>query len=307
MCRKTHLERWATGLNPVAHFAGRISAVTAFVVSALMACAGQPHRPGMTVTYVASAGFIVECGGTKFLVDALLKADTSQWYYAPSDSVEELMRTARPPFDNVDLIAITHAHVDHFDPDVVSLHMRQDTGAVLICPPQVEDKMQASPYYGEIRGRIRAVAAPPDSVVTMDIGGIQVSAFSGHHSPYYELSSATGESVDRHRNVQHLEFLFRAGGRTVFDCGDAVLNDFERYSRLGLSRDSVDLALIHMWRGGERLSFEQKLVHDVIRPQCVILMHLVPGLKPPGDPEKQEGIAREIIVPKQLMQTWSFD
>ena len=55
------------------------------------------------------------------------------------------------------------------------------------------------------------------------------------------------------------------------------------------------------------MSFEQKLVHDVIRPERIILMHLIPGREPPGHPERQTGIAREIILPRQLMQTWSFD
>jgi L-ascorbate metabolism protein UlaG (beta-lactamase superfamily) len=281
--------------------------VLAAAAFAIVGCSQQLHRLSMKITYVDNCGFLVECGESKILIDALLAAGESPWYYLPSDSIVSLMSAAEPPFDNVDVIAVTHAHFDHFDPDVTCRHMKQDTGTILVCPPQAEEQMQSNQFYPEIRDRIHAVAAPADSVVTMDIAGIRVSALAGHHSPYYETDSLTGETVDRHRNTQHLEFLFTAGGRTIIHTGDAPLNDFERYKKLGLGRDSIDLAFIHMWRGGEQMSFEQKLVHDVIRPERIILMHLIPGREPSGHPEQQDGIAREVIVPRQLMQTWSFD
>lgn len=167
--------------------------------------------------------------------------------------------------------------------------------------------MRSNPLHAEIRDRIRVVDVPLDSVVTVDIAGIRVSAFAGQHSPYYETDSVTGETVNRHRDVQHLEYLFSFGGRTVYHGGDVLLNDFERYTKLGLGQDSIDLAFVHAWHGGERLSFEQKLVHDVIRPERIFLIHLIPGREPPGDPEQQAGIAKEIILPRTSLQTWTFE
>ena len=293
-----------TALQTRAVIAATVFALTIFSVAG---CVGATQHEPIKVTYVANCGFIVECGNHKILIDALLAAGESPWYYLPSDSMATLMTRAEPPFDNVDLIAVTHAHFDHFDPDVACRHLKQDTGAILVCPSQAEEQMRASPFYEEIKERIHAVATPPDSVVDMEISGIRLSVSSGHHSPYYEPDSLTGGTVDRHRNVEHLEFLISAGGRTFFHTGDAQLNDFERYKKLGLGRDSIDLGLIHVWRGGERLSFEQKLVHDVIRPKVIILTHLAPGREPEGNPEQQAGIAREIILPRRLMQTWLFE
>jgi len=301
---------WCANAGLIMLQAAKLTLALIYTLTALavVGCTGQPQQGPLSITYVANCGFIIECGENKILVDALLGADDSPWYYLPSDSVEALMVAAESPFDGVDVIAVTHAHADHFDPDNVARHMKQDTGAILVCPPQAEEKMLSNPLYPEIRDRIHAVQAPADSVVVMDIAGIRLSVFPGHHSPYYESDSLTGETVDRHRNVQHLEFLFTADGCTVFHTGDALLNDFERYQKLGLGRDSIDLALVHEWRNaGEQLSFEQKLVHDVIRPERIILMHLTPGREPSGHPEQQVGIAREVIIPRQLMQTWSFD
>jgi len=270
-------------------------------------CARHEERPPLTVTYVANCGFVVECEDEKLLIDALFGGGESPWYFSPPDSAVQLMSAARPPFDDVDLIAVTHAHRDHFNADIVVSYLTQNREAVLVCPPQVAQQMQTCGQYAALEERIHVVAAPPDSTVAMTLGGIEMRTLPGRHSPYYEEDEATGETVDRHRDVQHLEYLFTVNGRTLFHCGDAELNDFERYSNFGLGNESLDLALVPWWDASEQLSFSQRLVRDVIRPDRIIMMHLMRDREPAGHPERQQTVARQVILPDHTMQTWTFD
>jgi L-ascorbate metabolism protein UlaG (beta-lactamase superfamily) len=270
-------------------------------------CAGHEERPPLTVTYVANAGFMVECGDEKILIDALFGGWESPWYFSPPDSIVQLMSAAQAPFDEVDLIAVTHAHRDHFSAEIVMSYLQHNRQAELVCPPQVVQQLQADRQYAELEKRILVIAAPPDTAVATTVGGIQLRILPGRHSPYYEEDEATGETVDRHRDVQHLEYLFTINGRPLFHCGDAELNDFERYRKFGLGNEPIDLAFVPWWDASDQLSFHQRLVRDVFRPDRIILMHLMPDREPTGHPEQQEGVARQVVLPTHTMQTWTFE
>jgi len=270
-------------------------------------CADHEGKPPLKITYVANCGFMVECGDEKILIDAPFGGQESRWYFFPPDSAVQLMSVARAPFDDVDLIAVTHAHRDHFNAEIVVSHMSQNTQAVLVCTPQAALQMQAWGGYDQLEERIRIVSALPDSTVDMAFGDIQVRVLAGRHSPYYEEDEETGETVDRHRDVEHLEYLFNIAGWTLFHCGDAELNDFERYRNFGLGDESVDLAFVPWWDASEQLSFNQRLVRDVVRPDRVIMMHLMRDRGPAGHPERYETVAGQVIVPAHTMQVWAFE
>jgi len=284
-------------------YLGRMALLISVLV--LGGCTEQEQPAPLGVTYVANDGFLIECADKKTLIDALFDNFESDWCFVPPDSVVDLMVRAQSPFDDIDIIAVTHAHVDHFNAKSVIDHLRHNRSGILVCPPEVAQALAGSAYYEEIRDRIRAVCPPPDSAVTMTIAGVTIKARRTAHGPYYEEDQSTGVSVDRHRNVQHLEYLFSVAGRVVYHSGDAGMHDLLKYTAYGYGADSIDLAFVQWWSAGEMLTFRQKLVRDVIHPERVILMHLSPGRKPGGHPEQQP-VAKEVIVPQYPMQGWVF-
>ena len=94
-----------------------------FLILTVSLYATPPNRPPLTVTYVANEGFLIACDSHKILIDALFGNFKDDAYYIPSDSTAALMSEAGPPFDNIDLIAVTHAHLDHFTPEIVTAHL----------------------------------------------------------------------------------------------------------------------------------------------------------------------------------------
>ncbi len=262
-------------------------------------------KPPLEVTYIANCGFLIECAGKKVIVDGLFGGH-AKGYFRPSDSVMNLMESASAPFDDVDIILVTHSHVDHFDPDIVAEHLKNNSRGILICPTQAADKVKLEPEEPDIRERVWALGIPADTIVHLERDGVKISAISGRHSSYIEEDS-TGVKVDLHRNVQHLEYVIEIEGRTVYHSGDAPMNDRSRYQALGFGAENTDLAFVAWWDEKEQMSFRQKLIKDFIRPDRIILMHLFLTRPPKGNPEKHAEVAGQIILPLNLMEKWVLE
>lgn len=280
--------------------------ISAAIITSL-ACSRQSEKQALTVTYVGNEGFLIEAGGKKILVDALFGGWEADWCRTPPDSVVELIKAARPPFDDIDLIAVTHAHVDHFDAKIAAEHMRHNLRGILVCTERARQQLDSVGCSPEVRCRIRVIPTQGDSVRDMEIAGIDLSIFPTPHGAYWETDEKTGEQVDRHRNVQHLEFVFAVDGRTIYHSGDSSVNDFERYRLSGLDRFRIDLAFLQWWCAWNPGGVQKKIMREVIRPERIILMHLAPGRVLPPRPQEEIGIRREIYVPRLPGDKWLLE
>ena len=86
--------------------------------------APTPTPSAVTITYVCNAGFILETGDYKILVDALFQRED---FCDPQ--LTPRMRAALPPFDGADLVLVSHKHGDHFDPQIVGEYLSLTPGA----------------------------------------------------------------------------------------------------------------------------------------------------------------------------------
>jgi L-ascorbate metabolism protein UlaG (beta-lactamase superfamily) len=246
------------------------------------------------ITHIANEGFLIECADKKILVDALFDGEPSTYWYVPPDSVIEKMTQALPPFDHVSLIAVTHVHDDHFNAEIAAAHMIHNPDGMMVCAPQVAEKLAATAYYADFRDRIRTVPAPGDSVVMLAFPGIDLAVLPTRHGGLGVKDEKTGKTVDRHRFTQHLEFLFRIDGWTLFHAGDSPLSALEMYRSLGLDSTRIDVALLE-GKAQERMW-----------PERIILMHNVPGGRPVDTAYYAQPGVREVIVAGPPLEKWTF-
>jgi L-ascorbate metabolism protein UlaG (beta-lactamase superfamily) len=257
----------------------------------------------LKVTYIGNTGFLVQCQGHKVAIDAILGGWKSTDFDIPSDSTVNLMTTSQPPFDNINVIAITHSHSDHFEASIVAKYLKNNSTCIVLCSPQVADKLAAQPEYAEVRERIHTINAPVDSVTMFNQDGISVRILTSKHSPYF-VTDSTGQKVDRHRNIEHLEYLFTIEGRSFLHTGDAAILDTEKYSRIGLGKDSIDVAFVQRWGCNDIMFMNEKIVREFMLPRNIFFTHLPPGkgIQLTMDPVCKNH--RDVKIPTRSLQSW---
>jgi L-ascorbate metabolism protein UlaG (beta-lactamase superfamily)/dienelactone hydrolase len=170
-----------------------------------------PDESSLTITYTCNDGFIIAFHGKKVLVDALFREPGIQCYTDPGQL--DAMTRGEPPFDGVDLILISHAHSDHFDPQIVGTFLQNNPQAALVSMVSVIDELKKQfSGFAQVRDRVHSIQLAEKESTQMTIHGIDL-----------EIISAPAD-------VPNLGFLIQIGRVTLFHAGDS-----------GSSRETVDL------------------------------------------------------------------
>jgi L-ascorbate metabolism protein UlaG (beta-lactamase superfamily) len=175
------------------------------------------------VTYVGNAGFMITTSHKKILIDAVFRG-IDQVYTLPED-IQNSIALAQPPFDNVDLILVSHTHRDHFDISLVKEHLQNDPKTVLASQPSITS------LYSKMPNQIITLDPKPGEPVQMDIDGIHVEALALSHGP------------DQPNNIG---FVITVDGTKIFFSGDVDLGsvDYKEFRSYGLPKEKIDLAFI---------------------------------------------------------------
>lgn len=194
----------------------------------------------LRICHVANAGFMIESGGRKVLLDALVGGGLAD-YPAPGDAENERLETGQPPYDGVDIVFASHRHADHFNARAMRRHMRENPGTHYILTPGAFSMIEALGLPEGARGRITALwEARP---VPLDIGGIALTLYSVDHS--------------QDQTPQNLGLLLGLGGRTFFHPGD-MFTSADRMAENGIAGLSMDYLLAPYWiLGGDMAQVTQ--------------------------------------------------
>ena len=215
---------------------------------------------GVAVTFLANEGVMLRAGSAAVVIDGLFRAYDD--YAVPPDSIRLALEAARPPFDGVDLVLVTHRHGDHFHPAPVAAHLRANPGSTLLASRQVLDSLAPRLDSGAVSaGRLRARPAAPGSRRREVVGEITVEAIAIPHVNR------------RHRGVEHLAFLVDIGGRRVLHLGDADVTE-AALAPLRLDTARVDVVMLPYWVLLDEAP--RRAVERWIRPRHVLAFHLSP-------------------------------
>jgi L-ascorbate metabolism protein UlaG (beta-lactamase superfamily) len=227
------------------------------------------------ITYISNEGFLVEVQGKKVLIDGLFDQIDGDWCDSPTEQMVELMERAAAPFDQVNLIAITHNHRDHFDEHVVVNHLLQNPRARVICPLQVREVLEQNPEFVKIKDQIVSLTPMKLYDSTIVVSEISVRVMRLEHS-YYMEEDGTGKMINRHRDVENLGYLFDIGGMKVFHCGDTNPQNREEYSAFALQNDSIDVAFLERMFAASGME-GMDIVNQFIQPEHIVFMHIGPA------------------------------
>lgn len=177
----------------------------------------------MNITSLGQTGFLIESGATRVLVDPYLYDSVADTY---GSVFARMVPAPLPPEEltGIDWILLTHAHLDHTDP--------QSLTALLAVNPQV--RVMAPPESRAILADLGiAGVTPPPIEVTPLSDDLCVRSVPAAHT---ELRRAeNGE-------VQDCGYLLKSSdGRSVYHAGDTIPH-VEIFA--SLEGETIDLALL---------------------------------------------------------------
>ncbi|MCP3993815.1 MAG: MBL fold metallo-hydrolase [bacterium] len=251
------------------------NSMTLVALALSLAMARPAVAGGGKVTYIANEGFLIEAGGKKILIDAFFSDPTLDFCHVPDAETLRRLEAAEAPFDDVDLVLITHKHVDHFAPLSVLRHLSANAGALAVGPPQVISALRAQPGWTEgLDDRVRELDLGISESAPLSVPGINVEVVRLRHSKYLENSEETGETIDRHRDVENLAYLADLDGFKIVHVGDALLRDNpEAFEKLELGKRGIDVLFLQPYYWPDELP----LAKEWIAPGDVVFMHLHPS------------------------------
>lgn len=254
-----------------------ISIVTLTTIQFCLASNDAKTTKNVQVTYIANEGFLIEVENKSILIDALFGDKEYGFCDIPDSAQIKKMRNAENEFENIDLIAVTHRHVDHFYAPFVIDHLSNNKNGKIISCKQTINKIRNDDSYSPGMNS-QLVEITPDSLTYIDtlINGIEVRVYRLIHGPYYVDDPKTGKKINRHRNIQNLGFLMNVNGVKIFHCGDSSPACKSDYEHFRLDNEKIDIAFLgrgFMWSADCK---GIDIIRKYIKPEHIVLMHLRP-------------------------------
>lgn len=195
------------------------------------------------------------------MIDGLHREYQPAYAFLPPEQREKI-ETAKAPFDKIDLILVSHRHLDHFHPESVGLHLQHNSKATLVSSQQVVDEIEKNfKGYQAIKTRVTRANPQWKEKVAMKVAGIDFEILGLRHG--------TG----RHATIQNLGHIIKLGGKKLLHVGDAdtAVENFEKFN---LDEEQIDIAFIPIWflTGIEG----QTIIRDHIKPTQIIAVHISP-------------------------------
>lgn len=243
------------------------------IVSNTTVSLGQDNvsKSEYVVTYIANEGFLVSTENHKFLFDALFGGIEGDWCEQPSDSVINLMMEGTSLFNNIDLVFVSHKHVDHFDPQIAADFLLNHSESSLVCPAQADELLKSNPNYKDFSDRVISLNCPPKYDTSFTVNNVSIRAMRFNHGTYLETDSVTGETFDRHKNIDNMVYLIEADGINIFHSGDCSTSDSVHFKEYNLDKAKFDVTFF------DRTFFNragQDLMNKYINAQNIVFVHI---------------------------------
>jgi L-ascorbate metabolism protein UlaG (beta-lactamase superfamily) len=208
--------------------------------------------------FVANEGVLLTTRTKQVMIDALYD-EPNPAYAAPPAEMLQAMQTGAAPFDNVDIVLLTHNHPDHYSPRLVAQFLSHSSETVFVAPVDaVEALEEVAADWPQIRERVVSLELEVGTAFDTVIDGISVAAHRTLHSGNRETP-------------QNVMYLVELDGRTIFHEGDSD-GSVDTFVALGLGDKRIDLALVHFWFPLEPNG--EAIILGVLKPDHVGLFHL---------------------------------
>jgi len=210
-----------------------------------------------TVTYISNAGVLLKLNDKKILIDGFCKSIYNPIYKdIPSDICDQITLGV-PPFDNIDLMLITHEHPDHFYAESIGEFLKYNLNVFVISTCEVISKIKSLVDYN-VYTRLIDLNPALHQREKIKVNGISIQAISMIHDG------------KEYADVSNLAYLIDYG-KTILHLGDAAPSK-ANFESLNLKKYQIDLLIANF--PYVLLSLARRIVQNYINPQKIAIVHL---------------------------------
>ncbi|HEX6884232.1 MAG TPA: MBL fold metallo-hydrolase [Planctomycetota bacterium] len=221
----------------------------------------EPKVLGVDVTYMANAGFFFESGRYSVLIDAFLREETDMFAALPEQVNKDLVN-ARPPFDGLTLVFVSHVHPDHVQMRGLEKFLTNNPQAQLVSGPDVIQALRDGARDLEaIQRRMTPVRTARGAMTQAVQEEMSIEFFELEHS---------GKAYADVRNVAH---LVEIGGVRLLHVGDAEPT-LENYKPYDLKSRRIDVVFVPYWYFGKPEGVQ--VLKEHIQARTVVACHVPP-------------------------------
>ncbi len=210
-----------------------------------------------SISYIANEGIFIQTEHKSILIDAIFD-NYYETYSSPSEQTIRHLNAKETPYQIIDLLLVTHAHLDHFNPEMVGTFLRSHPETELICPNQAVDSIvKMANNFESLAPRLNGLDTNP-TWEALFLKGVSV------HTAYVRHGGKQNHAVDNQI------YLIKVDGKKILHLGDAEM-DPSHFTPLHLSKPPIDVALIPYWYLAYPPGID--IIKNQIKPNKLIAIH----------------------------------
>jgi L-ascorbate metabolism protein UlaG (beta-lactamase superfamily) len=194
------------------------------------------RKPGtdLTVRYIANEGVLLVSGNKQVLIDGLHR-EYKPAYLFPPPEMQAVLENARAPYDMINVLLVSHVHLDHFHPEAIGQYLKANPKSVLVSSGQAVDEVtKGFAEHEKVRPQIKPVNHEWKKATEMNLDGVKIKFLGLRHS---------GEHF---KSIQNLGHVIELGGKKLLHIGDADMTA-ENFAAFNLASEKIDIAFIPYW------------------------------------------------------------
>lgn len=211
------------------------------------------------VTYIANDGVMISNGEKTVMIDAVNSWGNLQGWIRPSSPQLLAIENGNPPYDDIDVIMITHAHGDHYSTSAVQNYLSDHPNTKLISTPQVLSAFSA------FSSQIVDLSLTQFNKETVIVNDIEIDVLYIKHFNQFGNDFCT--------TTQNFGYVVHMEDKTFMHLGDVDLDE-SNLDQLDLLADNITVVMIPTF--GDLISQAHKTaLIDHVNPQNIIALHFL--------------------------------